>query len=329
MTSNLQNQLETSKVQTLNYKLYTNIQILESWCCSISMNQIKTLLIAGCSYKTLIFQFCDNPKLLVSLIEETYIVSSISQKVQSNQVLIGNSNGTIKIFQKNGINNCRYLIKSKEHKGFITQLIINKDEQLLISSSIDGKIKFWNSTQLINCIQTIDCNLDGVLGISLNQSENQLISCGKQHKIVVMQKSNINQLWFISQEIQVQSYGYRLSFIQDNAFTYQPFFIEKLEIYQSNQENLLYNKINEVNVKKCYMDCLFPQIFIKNKSLLINKMGNLIYIFQIKDLTDIVQVQIIDFNTYNIYGAVSDDGDFLFTWDDNTDLITIRKLEEV
>ncbi|CAD8108329.1 unnamed protein product [Paramecium sonneborni] len=329
MFSILKSSVEISEQKQFHYELDQQISIPDAWCGSISINSNKLLLFAGCSFRTLIFQFSKQTKLLVSILEENFAISTILLKNNSKEAFKGDCKGNIKITQINGLNNYRFLIKSKEHKDCITQFLISKDEQLFISSSIDGNIKFWNSGYLINCIQTIESNLGSVLGISLNQSENELIACGKKQIILVINKSIINKQWYIFHQIETESYGYRLCYISENAFTFQPNCLGKLQIYQKNQLSFFYNNINEFQVKRNYIDCLFPQQYIQKKSILINKIGNFIYIIKFINQTQILQVQVIDFETYNIYGSISDDAEFLITWDDKTELISIRKLQEI
>lgn len=67
---------------------------------------------------------------------------------------------------------------------------MNLAENLLISSSDDKQIKFWQKqNEVWNCSQSLKLNNE-VLAFSLNEKEDILVSCGSSSRIYVMEMKN-------------------------------------------------------------------------------------------------------------------------------------------
>ncbi|CAD8119471.1 unnamed protein product [Paramecium primaurelia] len=86
-----------------------------------------------------------------------------------------------------------------------------------------------------------------------------------------MEYSEKDQIWNVIQKIKVLRQGYRLCFINDNQFTFQPWNYEQMHIYDLNSSNKEFVKTNEIIVKSGSTNCdyLFPQQYLKSKCLLI------------------------------------------------------------
>ncbi|CAD8146657.1 unnamed protein product [Paramecium octaurelia] len=73
--------------------------------------------------------------------------------------------------------------------------------------------------------------------------------------------------------ITIEQYGYRLCFINDNLFTFQPGNKKYLHVYEINIINQQYSKTNQIDVKSDSNSCnyWFPQQYIKSKCLFVNR----------------------------------------------------------
>lgn len=79
--------------------------------------------------------------------------------------------------------NLKYMMKLKKHSRQISCVVINHNEEnLFISGSGDGNLKFWSSlipaTSEWSCFQTINEHQNTIYECSLSDDGNQLITCG-------------------------------------------------------------------------------------------------------------------------------------------------------
>ncbi|CAD8189361.1 unnamed protein product [Paramecium pentaurelia] len=171
---------------------------------------------------------------------------------------------------------------------------------------------------------------DWVCSLSLNEQQNKLISCSKDSQILIIEWSKLDKQWSVTQKIKVDQYGYRLCFINDNLFTFQPYGKDQMYIYEMDTNNKQYNKIQEIELKYDSSGCdiLFPQQYIKSKCLLVNKNGKNVNLMRKKQNGDFIIQQSIQFSSNTLYGQLSDDGEYLITWDDGSKEIQIRKCKE-
>ncbi|CAK64885.1 unnamed protein product (macronuclear) [Paramecium tetraurelia] len=123
-------------------------------------------------------------------------------------------------------------------------------------------------------------------------------------------------------------HGYRLSFITDNLFLFQPYNKEEIWIYKFSND--LFTKANTFHAKS---DCedfgtSFPQQFIKSKNIILAKNGNYIHLIKF-DIQDNFEVhQSINFEDQCIYGQLSNNGQCLITWDRKSNFIQVRLYEK-
>ncbi|CAD8165526.1 unnamed protein product [Paramecium pentaurelia] len=176
------------------------------------------------------------------------------------------------------------------------------------------------------CQQTIMDHNDEVYQLSFNQQQNRLVSCSYNGLILIIEQSEQNKEWIVKQKIKVEQYGYRVCFIDDNMFTFQPYGKEQMCVYEMNNQ---FTKTKDITVK-CGSDftCLFPQQYINAKFMLVSKNGEYVNIIRKKQNGDLLTQYSIHFGTNRIYGAMSDDGQYLVTWDEKSKQIQIRRYQE-
>ncbi|CAD8214476.1 unnamed protein product [Paramecium pentaurelia] len=141
-------------------------------------------------------------------------------------------------------------------------------------------------------------------GLSLNQQQNKVISCGQDEQILIIEQSQQDSKWIVIQKIKVETHGKRICFINDNVFTFQPDGIEQMHYLQT--KNIL--------VKGGDDQWFFPQQHIKSKCLFINRNGKYVNLIRTKENGEFKTEQSIEFRHIRLYGCMSNDGQYLIIW---------------
>ncbi|CAD8151271.1 unnamed protein product [Paramecium octaurelia] len=225
-------------------------------------------------------------------------------------------------------------------------------KQVFISGSKDKQIKFWhqnNQTTSFDwtCWQTITEHTDQIYGLSISYDGNKLVSCGRDGLILVMQKDN-TQFWQVQQKI-YKAIGFRLSFIDNEMFAFQPLILhnhrlrasQNLLVYSWNSNSRCYFKSKQISIKGEGQWChiYFPQTYIPSKQILMAKNGQTVNLIGFSKTTQDYNYkleQVFDYSNQfhkviyqgQIFGAISDDGEYLILWDRNSSQIQIRQFKE-
>ncbi|CAD8204554.1 unnamed protein product [Paramecium pentaurelia] len=301
-----------------------------------AMSKIKLIQLKNGSIKY-IQSFCGNSSYISTITfmkNKTFIISS--------------QDCSIFIWTLNLMNNPKFIFKLKDHKSWINCIILHPlQEDLIISGSKDTTLKFWSlSTPSLPfnwfLKQTITQHKYEIYGLSLNQEGNKLISCQGHGLIFIMQGSN-KSFWKVIQTIGTNSYGYRINFITNNIFVFQPCMSNSLQIFIKNVNTGNYQHARYLRYKKSQYNCQtsFPARYLPDRQLLLIKHGdtlNLIkFIFFESQLyqqdCNCILEQCLEFNSneFNggLYGGLSENGDILVTWDSKSQEIQIRQFKEM
>ncbi|CAD8208971.1 unnamed protein product [Paramecium pentaurelia] len=299
-------------------------------CLAIAINQDNSVVVAGCNKDIKVFQL-QQEKLnqIQFLSEHTGEVKTLNFMKNTNNFVSGSSDSLIIIWQLIGNNQWQCQQKLIGHQQSIQCLLLNNTDDLIISGSFDKTIKFWMKQDKWLCQQTINNHTCQVYSLSINEQQNKVISCSFDQKILVIEQQQLDKKWDVVQTI--NSLGFRLCFISDNYFTFQSICKDFMHVYEMNRFAKEYLKNKEIHVKCGSMDdcCLFPQQYLKSKCLLVNKNGKNVNLMRNKGNGDFSTQQSIDFGTQMIYGQLSDDCEYLITWDDKSKEIQIRKCREL
>ncbi|CAD8165512.1 unnamed protein product [Paramecium pentaurelia] len=301
-------------------------------CYAIAINKDNSIVIAGCDKQIKVFDLKQgilNQSQLLSDHQDFVLTLNFMKK--SNHFVSGSRDKSIIIWQMNQNNQWACQHKLDGHSDAIDSLLLNNNENLIISGSYDSSIKFWNQQNGWLCQQTIKDHKEYVFQLSLNVKQDKLISCSADKQILVIEYSQMHQIWNVIQKIQLEQFGFRLSFLNDNQFTFQPQGQEQMDVYEINSSNQQFVKIKQITVKSDSNSCgsLFPQQYLKCKCLLVNKNGYHINFIRKKENGDFVTEQTIQFDHYYIFGQLSDDGEYLITWDQKSKEIQTRKCKEL
>ncbi|CAD8163646.1 unnamed protein product [Paramecium pentaurelia] len=270
------------------------------------------------------------------MIKQTQILNEHKNNVhtlnfmnKSNQFISGSHDNSIIIWQLNQNNQWIPQQTLNGHTNYIYCLILNNNEDLIISGSYDNSIKFWIKKNEWICQQTIKDHSNSVYGLSVNQQQNKVVSCGLDKLILIMEQQGQNKEWIVIQKITVESHAFRICFIDNNMFTLSQQSKEQISVYEMNSINQQFTKTRDIHVK-CGSDSnyLFPQQYINQKCILMSKNGQYVNLIRKKLNAEFVTQQSIHFDTNSLYGGMSNDGDYLITWDYKSKQIQVRKYKE-
>ncbi|CAD8117822.1 unnamed protein product [Paramecium primaurelia] len=322
-------------IKSFNYQIinHNSIKQKQEYCCAVAFNKVCSIVAAGCNNLIKIYEFKQGMlKQNQILNDHNNLVSTLNFMKKSNQFISGDNNGFIMIWQNNNNNNNNQWICSqtlKAHNDRINCLIMNNNEDTIISSSNDFTIKFWIKQNEWICQQTITDHKHQVYQLNINEQQNKVISCGRDQLILIIEYSEYNKKWMVIQNMKVDCQGYRLCFINDNLFTFQPKKGNLMHIYEMNSVSKQFIKTKNITVNQGDDGCaFFPQQYIKSKQLLVSKHNQNINLIRKLENDEFKVEQSIQFGSNCLFGQISDDGEYLITWDHSSKEIQIRKYTE-
>ncbi|CAK69844.1 unnamed protein product (macronuclear) [Paramecium tetraurelia] len=311
--------------KVVKYQLLQQCSIKQcETCYALSINKDSSLVIAACRKRIQIFQLNYGQLIPIQTIinQHSGDVYCLTFFKKSNNFISGSQDQSIKIWERKKTNYWACVQNLDFHQSSIFCLIYSRKEDLIISGSADNTIKIWALEKLWMCKQTIRDHTNIVYGLCLNEQSNILVSSGRDNKILVFKLQN--DTWNLCQTIMNEQFGIRVCFINNSAFCFQPRNFNKLYIYDMN--NGQYTKTKEVSVQNgedC--DSLFPQQFIKQKQLLVNKNGSSLNFLSMHPNSELTLDFSIEFHSKKLFGTLSNDGEYLITWDDKQKEIQVRK----
>ncbi|CAD8118142.1 unnamed protein product [Paramecium primaurelia] len=300
-------------------------------CQAIAINSDCSIVIVGCYEKIKVFQLKqDVLKEIQVLNEHQSIVNTLQFMKKSKQFMSGSYDKQIIIWSLNENNKWDCQQKLNGHNGWILCLLLNINEDLIITGSEDNTIKFWmKQNHQWLCSQTITDHNNYVVGLSLNQKQNQLISCACDEQILIIEQSQQDCKWSVVQKIKVETTGCRICFINENQFIFQLYCVEHLHFYEFNDINKQYTKTKDIAMKSGGDYQFFPIKFIEPQCLIVIKTSNYVNFIRKIGNYEFKIEQSIQFGNFDLFGCVSDDGQLLITWDEESKEIQIRKYNQI
>ncbi|CAD8191781.1 unnamed protein product [Paramecium pentaurelia] len=322
--------INNSNVKSFTYQLIQQYSISQNECCrAIDINKDCSILLAGCDKEIKVFEFNQGiMKLKQILSEHNNDVHTLNFMKKTNQFISGSYQSII-IWQYN--QNQQYVTQQilNGHNSWIYCLILNNNEDLIISGGSDNTIKFWMKKNEWTCQQTIKDHYNSVFGLSLNQQQNRVVSCGNDKQILIIEQQQQNKEWIVTQKITVELSTLRVCFIDNDIFTLSQCGQNQISIFEMNTINKQFTKTKDI-VVKCGSDgyCLFPQQYLNSKSILFSKNGEYVNLIRKKQNGEYLTEQSIHFNTNVLFGRISDDGEYLITWENKSKEIQLRRYKE-
>ncbi|CAD8051945.1 unnamed protein product [Paramecium primaurelia] len=321
-----------SQSKPFNYQIIKEFSISKSdQCYALAIDNDCSTLVAGCYSTIKVFEFNSGViKLIQNLNEHKSFVYTLNFMKKSKHFLSGSLDSSIIIWKyiQNNLWCSQQILYG--HSNQINCLVINKYEDLIISGSNDNTIKFWINKNEWLCQQTIADHSSSVYGLVLNQQQNRVVSCGHDKVILIIEQSGQNTEWKVVQKMKVDQFGYRVCFIDNNMFTFSQGEKEYISVFEMNTINKLFTKTRDINIKSGSDNgnCLFPQQYINGKCILLSKNGQYINLIRKKQNWELLTEQSIHFGTNSLFGVMSDDGEYLITWDEKSKQIQIRRYKE-
>ncbi|CAD8198785.1 unnamed protein product [Paramecium octaurelia] len=317
--------------QNFIYNLMKESSVKEEQSCrAMAFNQDCSVVFVGCNEQIQVYEFRQErlKKIQTLSVHESSVVT-VNFIKRSNQFISGSEgDGQIIIWSLN--DNKEWFISQKlnKHSTGIRCLIVNDSEDIIVSCGLDDKLVFWIKKNQWISKQTI--KKQGVYGLSINQQQNKLISCVQEDQIAILEFSISEKIWVTKQQIPLQQKGIRVCFIDDNQFTIQTYQNDILDFYEMKNKDE-FTKTKGIKVLKGQQDeCpFFPLQYIKSQSLLVSKNCQYINILNNKQNGEFILQQSIEFQSSKLYGCMSDDAQYLITWDDVSKEIQIRKYQEL
>ncbi|CAD8102334.1 unnamed protein product [Paramecium sonneborni] len=315
-------------IKPFKYELIKKNSFKDDKIYAITFNQDSSLVMTGYSFGTIkVFQFKNGYMKQTQVLQNHQGIVCCLQILKSCQQFVsGGEDQTILIWQINENKEWICLQILQRHTDYIRCIISNSNEDLIISCGDDQTIQFWNKDLQWNWQQRLLGHRNKVESISLNESNTKLVSCAyMDFTILVSEKLQYDSEWIIIQTIKVDNWGQGLCFMNDFLFSYQPSRSETLFIYELDKITNTFNKTKEVRIKSGYQsDCVFPLQFIKSNSIILNKTGCFINLISFKQNGEFVNGQSIKYQNQYIQGALTNDGQYLVTWDEGTKQVQIR-----
>ncbi|CAD8203204.1 unnamed protein product [Paramecium octaurelia] len=325
------NQKKTDAEKKFSFVLNQYSIKQEDPCRSFAFNYNSQYLIAACDKTIKLFSFNKESLTFLQNLNNhpSMIVCCTFLKCQ-DRFIAGCLDGSMLIWSnwkgKGQVWECDQTLNG--HTDYLGQIIHGKVENMIISCSNDKTIRFWKKSQNWELHQILEGHNEYICSISLNESENKLISGAYDDQILISEPQGQDKKWTIIQLIKVE-WGRRLCFITDNLFTFQPCKKKFMHVYEQKDTKIGFLKTKEIEVQSLGDECfwLFPQQFSKKQGLLVNKNCHLVNIIRWRRKTKFFTDQVIFFGTKEIYGSITDDGQWLVTWDDKSKEIQLRHLQ--
>ncbi|CAD8163698.1 unnamed protein product [Paramecium octaurelia] len=297
-------------------------------CHAIAVNKDYSTLIAACDKQIKVFGFKQGKLIQHEILNEhNRYVYTLNFMNRSDQFISGSGDSSIIIWKRNQNNSWICSQKLNGHTREVYCLILNYNEDLIVSGSVDNTIKFWQNQNEWLCSQTISDHTSYPYSLSFNEQQNKLISCGRDNLILVLEQQ-LNKQWMVIQTIVMEQFGLRLCFIDDNIFTCQPYNTEYMHVFEMNNANEQYTKTKDIPVKGG-QDCwLFPQQYIRSKCILVNKNASNVTLISNQQNGQFIPEQSIQFGACDIFGCMTDDGQYLITWDSTSKEFQIRQYQK-
>ncbi|CAD8202681.1 unnamed protein product [Paramecium octaurelia] len=240
--------IDTKAYNQLNFKLVQEVK-QNDWCHALAFNNTGTIMVA-CSNKNIkIWNFQQEG-------HEKLVKCIVFSKI-NNWFFSGSEDNTIRSWKEKqswfSSSKWESVKPKKSHSNWVIQLILNEQENEMISCSVDKTIKIWRvqyDLNQIRLLQSLENHNQSVVSISLSQSEQQLISWSEDKQVILWEKNQQSQWQFkaiILSSIDEINRGAR--FLMDNQIICISF-EGKLEIYNlqncecQRQQVLIFNDQN-------------------------------------------------------------------------------------
>ncbi|CAD8187195.1 unnamed protein product [Paramecium octaurelia] len=333
-----QQQIQRDQVKFC-YELLSELTIPQKQVCNaIAFNQNKELLLVCCDNNIKVYQFNDGYLKLIQILSKSRFTITVLTFFNYNrkcQFLSGSCDSFIEVRSINQLRSQKYIQKLDSHKRAISCLVIGQNQKMFLSGSMDQKIKLWSCYQQNqgscqwSCQQTIKGHMNSVYALDINSKQNKAVSCGYDDKMLIMeiiQNMETYQL-VLKQKISLLNFSFRILFINDSDFIFQSYCGKNLQLLQQDQnEKYVITQFLPVQCKSQPCNIFFKPQYINSKGFFACKNSqNLNFVYHNPVNNELVLLYSLSFDNYEQYGSLSEDGEYLITWDQKLEKIEVRK----
>ncbi|CAD8118053.1 unnamed protein product [Paramecium sonneborni] len=294
-------------------------------CYAISFNQSGSLMISASNQYIKVWDFVQGKmKEITTLDGHVKTIHFLLFSKKSNSFLSAGSDNTIRcwkeIYEKQWKSSQPY----QKHTQSVDCLILNEPENQFVSGGSDCSIKIWQIDLIRNQLThlySLDRHKNQIISLSFNQLENKMVSCGLDNQIIIWQKYNQKEWQF--EQIVTQTFlelKYRFQFINNDQLICvngNQVSQDSISIFESNNGIYKENLNKQVQLIKNDKFCdlaFFPIFYHKEKNLIIIKHKQHVYLIKTTNEGQLKIITSIQFQSNEIYGALTNDGKYLVTW---------------
>ncbi|CAD8079278.1 unnamed protein product [Paramecium sonneborni] len=240
----------------------------------------------------------------------------------NNYFVSGSSDGSIIMWKYYDNNEWKSSKLQNKHKKYIYCIILTENENQLISCSDDSSIKVWTvnfNNHESNFLYSLDKHAGSVYSLSLNQSEKVLVSCGSDQ--IIIWKKEINTQWKFQYVVNqsIQEYGFHVKFLKEDQFIWAPYKSNNLCVFECKDDGLYQENIEKrVQFKKDNKGLVglsgFPIIYNKLKNMICLRHVCHICLLKFENDGQLSIVEELDCLNWEIYGTVTNNGQYLVFW---------------
>ncbi|CAD8087592.1 unnamed protein product [Paramecium primaurelia] len=217
--------VETKTYNQIQYQLVQEVK-QKDWCHALAFNYDESIMAGsiGKSIKLWKFQQGQLQDNNIVLDGHEKLIKCIVFSKKNNWFFTGSEDNTIRSWkEKQGwfsSSKWESVKANKAHQDWVIQLILNEQNNELISCSVDKTIKIWRvsyDSNSIKFLESLEIHQEQILSISLNQSQQQLISWGEDKQVILWEK-NQQQKWQFKNKIllSIQEINRGARFLMDN-----------------------------------------------------------------------------------------------------------------
>ncbi|CAD8193707.1 unnamed protein product [Paramecium pentaurelia] len=338
----MENQINSTN--KISYELIAQKQLPQiSSCNAIAIETKNSIVVIAEESRIIIYSFkYHSLKKIKQFKINSGNINTLNFFKHRQNFISGCQNSSIYIWPINMIMTSKYIQKLKANSGSTLCLCISKSEDQVVTGHYQNTIKIWSqieqNSQEWSCLQNLVDHTGAVYGLSMSEYQNKIISCSNDQQVLVYQFSQHYCKWILQQIIQKD--GLRLCFITNDIFVFQPYAANYLSIYIFEVRSEKFISTEKVQIQEGGQFCneFFPCIYNPKKGIIFTKSSynlNILnckfqqdFLFKEQQLIEIILNDVIDFGDEYFCGSISDDGEYLFIWNNELKEISIRKYKE-
>ncbi|CAD8142273.1 unnamed protein product [Paramecium pentaurelia] len=300
----------------------------EQWCFALAFNKQGSIM-AGASKKDIKIWNFEKGQLRdsgVTLKGHNLDVTCIIFSKKMNWFITGSIDCKI-IGWKKMINSIYWEPSQPcDTQSIVWCLLLNQSENLIFSGHSNGSIKVWtlntDKNQLMFHYQ-LNKHSKHIGQMSMNEDETQLVSCSDDKTIIVWEKKANERRFKFKQVLEnlKNDNGFRVCFLNKDTIAWCQENQGSIHIYKQEVEKFVDKKELQINLKNLDLkdgQSLFPSIYNKAKQIFIIKHNKYVNILSYQNQSFNVQIEPIDCRSCKNYGNITEDGNYLIVWNDQT-----------